>query len=436
LHGNFVVRRCRCRDDDDEDDDDDDDDDDDQLLLLLILLLLLLLLLLLFLLSSPLLGNHLLIVRDLILDITIIYYLILCSQKWRLSAFTTIDTINRSALHKENIRARNEISLKMLFVSISYATTATAMTATKNGRLRKTISSEKKNRKRVMKEGVGKEGKLRARKNEREEEEEEEEETTTTSSRSNVGLKAAWIASEQFGKLLASSETNVNKTKMEGRSASARKLDRMEVIAEIKNDYEKNYFVGGIAEMRGYSDDCVFSDPFVSFKGTARFKTNVANFSNALREVDVKVNKIEDVNEGVKAYWRFSGIIDALPWRPKLAASGNTIHVLNEDNLVVKHIEAWDVDPMIVLKSLLVPASKLPENKWEMGMLAVSQKDGFGALQAISEPGVKLFGLLLLLEKIPGVDLGGFELFTTLMFLTLATTEVYALLISFGVVKK
>ena len=69
-------------------------------------------------------------------------------------------------------------------------------------------------------------------------------------------------------------------------------------------------------------------------------------------------------------------------------------------------------------------------------MLAVSQKDGFGALQAISEPGVKLFGLLLLLEKIPGVDLGGFELFTTLMFLTLATTEVYALLISFGVVKK
>ena len=89
----------------------------------------------------------------------------------------------------------------------------------------------------------------------------------------------------------------------------------------------------------------------------------------------------------------------------------------------------------MVLKKLLLPASKLPENKWELGMLALSQKDGFGALQSISEPGLKLFAALFILENLPGVNLGGFETFTGLMFVVMAATEFWALLISFGVKK-
>jgi hypothetical protein len=253
---------------------------------------------------------------------------------------------------------------------------------------------------------------------------------------SNPALKAAWFASEQFGKAIGGGKSNSSATTLEKQEENVM-TTRAETIDLLAKDYEKNYFIGGESEMKAYSSSCVFADPFVSFTGLDRFKQNVGNLGTSLRDVECKVLKTVDNGVGgVIFYWKFSAVVDALPWRPKLAASGNTTHVLDDANKVVKHIEAWDVDPWVVLKKLLVPASKLPENKWELGMLAVSQRDGFGALQAISEPGVKLFAALFVLEKLPGVNLGGFEAFTSLMLVATAVTEFWALLISFGVVKK
>ena len=254
---------------------------------------------------------------------------------------------------------------------------------------------------------------------------------------SNPALKAAWLASEQFGKVTGKKggEEIVSTSPSEEEP-----MTREEIIEALEKEYEKNYFIGGESEMKAYSSECVFADPFVSFTGLDRFKQNVGNLGTSLKDVECKVLKmVDNGDDGVKFYWKFSAVVEALPWRPKLAASGNTTHILEQKGArteVVKHIEAWDVDPWVVLKKLLLPASKLPENKWELGMLALSQKDGFGALQSISEPGLKLFAALFILENLPGVNLGGFETFTGLMFVAMAATEFWALLISFGVVKK
>ena len=254
---------------------------------------------------------------------------------------------------------------------------------------------------------------------------------------SNPALKAAWLASEQFGKVTGKKGGE----EIASTSPSEEEpMTREEIIDALEKDYEKNYFIGGESEMKAYSSECVFADPFVSFTGLDRFKQNVGNLGTSLKDVECKVLKmVDNGDDGVKFYWQFSAVVEALPWRPKLAASGNTTHILEQKGAgmeVVKHIEAWDVDPWVVLKKLLLPASKLPENKWELGMLALSQKDGFGALQSISEPGLKLFAALFILENLPGVNLGGFETFTGLMFVVMAATEFWALLISFGVVKK
>ena len=254
---------------------------------------------------------------------------------------------------------------------------------------------------------------------------------------SNPALKAAWLASEQFGKVTGKKGGE----EIASTSPSEEEpMTREEIIDALEKDYEKNYFIGGESEMKAYSSECVFADPFVSFTGLDRFKQNVGNLGTSLKDVECKVLKmVDNGDDGVKFYWQFSAVVEALPWRPKLAASGNTTHILEQKGAgmeVVKHIEAWDVDPWAVLKKLLLPASKLPENKWELGMLALSQKDGFGALQSISEPGLKLFAALFILENLPGVNLGGFETFTGLMFVVMAATEFWALLISFGVVKK
>ncbi|ABO96035.1 predicted protein, partial [Ostreococcus lucimarinus CCE9901] len=97
-----------------------------------------------------------------------------------------------------------------------------------------------------------------------------------------------------------------------------------------------------------YAGDCEFADPFVSFRGLDRFRANVANLGGMMREVDLQIKSFEETEDGVQTEWRFSCVLD-LPWRPMLAASGGTTHVLNDENRVVRHYERWDVDPKKVL---------------------------------------------------------------------------------------
>lgn len=53
-----------------------------------------------------------------------------------------------------------------------------------------------------------------------------------------------------------------------------------------------------------------------------------------------------------------------LPWKPRLAAAGGTTHVFSpRTGKIVRHIERWDVEIDRVLKSLLVPANRLPTNR-------------------------------------------------------------------------
>lgn len=39
----------------------------------------------------------------------------------------------------------------------------------------------------------------------------------------------------------------------------------------------QDYFISGKGEMADYDPNCLFADPFVSFKGVDRFKKNVSN---------------------------------------------------------------------------------------------------------------------------------------------------------------
>ena len=61
-------------------------------------------------------------------------------------------------------------------------------------------------------------------------------------------------------------------------SPSHQVMERADVLAEIRRDYEENkYFVSGQGDMASYAPDCEFSDPFVSFRGVDRFRANVSN---------------------------------------------------------------------------------------------------------------------------------------------------------------
>jgi hypothetical protein len=55
-----------------------------------------------------------------------------------------------------------------------------------------------------------------------------------------------------------------------------------EAVEAIRADYDVNYFISGQGAMAAYDPNCVFADPFVSFKGVERFKNNVSNLGGLM----------------------------------------------------------------------------------------------------------------------------------------------------------
>ena len=234
-----------------------------------------------------------------------------------------------------------------------------------------------------------------------------------------AGLKAVWYGAEAVGKVVgmtkekdesgASASASASSSAAAAAAAAGGKLEREQVLTLLKEDYDSNYFVSGVGELAAYVPDCEFADPFVSFNGVDRFKQNVSNLGGMMEDIDLKITQWEENDDSLVTSWRFSCILD-LPWRPKLAAAGGTTHVFDADNRVVKHIERWDVQPKKVVQQLLLPSSKMPENRVEVFMFALSDGDALGMWLALSPPILRLTApwvAVSLVSKVCGLSAEG-----------------------------
>ena len=67
--------------------------------------------------------------------------------------------------------------------------------------------------------------------------------------------------------------------------------------------------------------------------------------------------------------------------------------MLQETGRVIKHIEAWDVEPSAVVRSLLKPSSRAPTNSWVKFFKAVDGGDAAGAWTAASPALLRYYAL-------------------------------------------
>ncbi|GBG81319.1 hypothetical protein CBR_g31994 [Chara braunii] len=173
-------------------------------------------------------------------------------------------------------------------------------------------------------------------------------------------VKAAWYASEAFGKAVALVRgPNKEREDEDWEEEEEGRLSREEAIAALRADYNRSYFVTGKMSMGIYEEDCEFADPFVSFKGRQRFKQNVSNLGSFMREVNLTVVDWQEAEDKLTTKWRFSCVL-ALPWRPILAASGGTDHYFDkETGKIYKHVERWDISPADGVRQLFKPNPKL-----------------------------------------------------------------------------
>uniref|UniRef100_A0A7N0ZW21 Uncharacterized protein n=1 Tax=Kalanchoe fedtschenkoi TaxID=63787 RepID=A0A7N0ZW21_KALFE len=178
----------------------------------------------------------------------------------------------------------------------------------------------------------------------------------------NVLLKVAWYSSELLG--IAASVFRSPKTAGTESPAPAVTgppsevplvLDRETVVASIKDDFSRSYFVTGNLTLAAYREDCEFADPAGSFRGLRRFKRNCSNFGSLIERSNMKLTKWEDFDDKSIGHWRFSCVM-SFPWRPILSATGFTEYYFDaETGKVCRHVEHWNVPKMALLKQLLRP---------------------------------------------------------------------------------
>jgi hypothetical protein len=92
------------------------------------------------------------------------------------------------------------------------------------------------------------------------------------------------VGAEVFGDILGKNKKQAGDeqpsssntpTAVAAAASGVRTVDQ--VLESIREDYADDYFISGKGEMADYDPECLFADPFVSFRGVERFKKNVSN---------------------------------------------------------------------------------------------------------------------------------------------------------------
>ena len=158
----------------------------------------------------------------------------------------------------------------------------------------------------------------------------------------NPLAKASWYAVELFGNTFGKTSKEDKGTELD--TTSPPKSIR-ETYERIQQDNDRSYFLSGEVDQNIYDPDCVFSDPFVSFSGTERFVTNLANLGSFITKYDAKLldySQPDDVTIQTKLMVKLEL---NLPWKPVLAWPWGVKYTIDQDsNLVVNHEESWDID--------------------------------------------------------------------------------------------
>jgi len=140
-------------------------------------------------------------------------------------------------------------------------------------------------------------------------------------------------------------------------------ISTSELLRGVRADYlERMYLWTGDIDAELYDEDCVFTDPTLSFRGLSAFEQNIANLKPFLDrlvkqpQVELFSIELDEDSLEVRAKWRMRANI-ALPWDPAVDLGGRTTFSYDpqKGNRIVDYREEWDIEAGAVLMQLLRP---------------------------------------------------------------------------------
>ena len=155
----------------------------------------------------------------------------------------------------------------------------------------------------------------------------------------------------------------LQKSEQQARIYQKASLTPKEVLEGVIGDFENGYLFSGQIDSEIYDEDCVFTDPTLSFSGLSTFERNIKAIKPAL---DIFVGdslvalydcRVDLASQQIEAVWRMSGAVN-LPWKPRIELTGNTVLSYDKDRggRIVDYYERWDLPASTALLQLLQPS--------------------------------------------------------------------------------
>jgi hypothetical protein len=120
----------------------------------------------------------------------------------------------------------------------------------------------------------------------------------------------------------------------------------MELIEIIKQDYQnfpdnQTYSI--------YSENIYFKDPVYNFYGLRRYQNMIKFISKWFANLKLELHDIKRNDNLIETKWTMSWN-SPFPWKPFISVSGRSELQVNQENLIISHIDYWDCSKWDVIK--------------------------------------------------------------------------------------
>ena len=127
----------------------------------------------------------------------------------------------------------------------------------------------------------------------------------------------------------------------------------MNIIEILQEDYQRfprdqTYEI--------YAKDVYFKDPMTEFRGIKRYQSMIGFMTHWFQNIQMELHDIkqigdlpEPLRDRIETRWTLSWTTP-LPWQPRIAISGRSELMFNEQNLIISHIDYWDCSRWDVLR--------------------------------------------------------------------------------------
>ena len=123
----------------------------------------------------------------------------------------------------------------------------------------------------------------------------------------------------------------------------------MDIVEALRRDYQ-NFPKDQTFSL--YAEDVFFKDPMTEFRGCDRYQKMIGFIDRWFAEPQLDLHGIDQRDNHIRTDWTLQWTTP-LPWKPRIRIRGWSELDLNNQGLIISHLDYWHCSPFDVFKQHL-----------------------------------------------------------------------------------